>query len=478
MTAVAVAAVTPSNSDWPNTSDPQSTTEHPDAVKEDEQLYGAVTDPSNPQVSQNHLDESQIVSAPNVSISDPNSSSTPTANQTLNAHLFHQYQASAGANSVTGNGSDIQQAANLGSNSGNPTGPSATGSKIFVGGLSWETDEDSLRRYFEQIGKVIDCVIMRDRNTGHPRGFGFVTFADEEAANQAASRRHDLDGRQVEAKHAVPRNEGSGGTGTPSSGSGFGAGNRGAQQRFGTEIAPQGAQAGAQRHHTTRCKVFVGGLPSGCGNDEFKGYFSQYGEVADAQVMIDHNTGNSRGFGFVTFGNEATVSAVVGPGKSNTNHEIMGKCVEVKRAEPKGAPNDRRNHRDNYGADRGGIRNATPNNDMNANNPQNENMNDAAAAAAAAYYSHFPSSLAEQYGAYYNNPQWQQYYAAMGYNFSAYPQGYSPYQQYLQAYMNNAASAANGTNSPGARTNNNSADGQPNASVGVGGKFTSTFSTY
>lgn len=337
------------------------------------------------------------------------------------------------------------------------------GSKIFVGGLSWETDEDSLRRYFEQIGRVTDCVIMRDRHTGHPRGFGFVTFESDEAAVAASSRRHDLDGRQVEAKRAVPRNEGTGGGGSTgagaigsagaggpmSSGPGSGGvgmfGPRGTQHggpRFGGEMgAPHNVGGGHRSHHTTKCKVFVGGLPSSCGPDEFRTYFSRFGEVVDAQVMIDHNTGNSRGFGFVTFANETTVTTVVGPGKSNTDHEIMGKSVEVKRAEPKGASGDRRHNRDNYSGPGGGMRGGGAGNDGLSGNANGGGTN-AAAAAAAAYYSNYPASLAEQYGAYYNNPQWQQYYAAMGYNFNAFPQGYSPYQQYLQAYM----STANATN--------------------------------
>lgn len=377
-----------------------------------------------------------------------------------------------------------------------------------MGGLSWETDEDSLRRYFETIGTVLDCVIMRDRHTGHPRGFGFVTFADDDAAAAAASRRHDLDGRQVEAKRAVPRNEGGTSSGpsasSPSahlnpnpSNSGnlstgnlhsnvFGPGPRNAQSRY--SDGPPGQSGGNRGHHTTRCKVFVGGLPSGCGVDEFRSYFSKYGEVADAQVMIDHNTGNSRGFGFVTFASEATVTEVVGPGKSNTDHEIMGKCVEVKRAEPKGPPSDRRNNRDSYnsggsgggGGGGGGMRGSNANNDqMPGNASSNGAGTNAAAAAAAAYYSNYPASLAEQYSAYYNNPQWQQYFAAMGYNFNAYPQGFNPYQQYLQAYMSNAnpASGGNGASPGGTIPVNGANDGAAGAGgAAVAGKFLSHLS--
>jgi RNA recognition motif-containing protein len=50
--------------------------------------------------------------------------------------------------------------------------------KIFVGGLSWQTTEESLRYHFEQYGPVVSVEVMRDRNTGDPRGFAFVVFKD------------------------------------------------------------------------------------------------------------------------------------------------------------------------------------------------------------------------------------------------------------------------------------------------------------
>ncbi|KAJ2765153.1 hypothetical protein GGI18_006277, partial [Coemansia linderi] len=48
--------------------------------------------------------------------------------------------------------------------------------KLFVGGLSWETDEIKLRNYFSRYGNIVDCTIMRDPMSSRPRGFGFVTF--------------------------------------------------------------------------------------------------------------------------------------------------------------------------------------------------------------------------------------------------------------------------------------------------------------
>merc|ERR1711935_246833 len=68
-------------------------------------------------------------------------------------------------------------------------------------------------------------------------------------------------------------------------------------------------------------------------DDTFKQYFTQFGEITDAIVMKDRETGNTRGFGFVTFSDTAAVDAVMDMYK---DHQISGKWVEVKRAVPKG----------------------------------------------------------------------------------------------------------------------------------------------
>ena len=49
--------------------------------------------------------------------------------------------------------------------------------KLFVGGLSWGTDDNGLRAAFEDFGEVVDAKVVTDRETGRSRGFGFVTFA-------------------------------------------------------------------------------------------------------------------------------------------------------------------------------------------------------------------------------------------------------------------------------------------------------------
>lgn len=82
------------------------------------------------------------------------------------------------------------------------------------------------------------------------------------------------------------------------------------------------------------CKIFVGGLSPETSEDDFKTYFSQFGDVAEVQIMQDHMSGRSRGFGFVTFVEDDSAEKVFAAGQM---HELGGKRVEVKPATPKGA---------------------------------------------------------------------------------------------------------------------------------------------
>lgn len=77
------------------------------------------------------------------------------------------------------------------------------GSKLFIGGLSWGVSEDALEKYFEQFGDILEVVVIRDRNTSKPRGFGFVTFKDEDAlAAVMAHEGHTIDGKEISVKRS------------------------------------------------------------------------------------------------------------------------------------------------------------------------------------------------------------------------------------------------------------------------------------
>lgn len=98
--------------------------------------------------------------------------------------------------------------------------------KLFVGGLSWGTKEDTLKSVCERYGTVQEAVIVNDRETGRSRGFGFVTFEDEDAAMACIAELDgaELDNRKIrvsvaEEKSRAPR--GPGGQGGNRNGGGF-----------------------------------------------------------------------------------------------------------------------------------------------------------------------------------------------------------------------------------------------------------------
>ena len=101
------------------------------------------------------------------------------------------------------------------------------GKKLFVGGLSWNTDDHGLRTYFEQCGTVEDAKVITDRETGRSRGFGFVTFSSDDEAEGAIQQMNgtSLDGRTLNVNEAQERRGGGGGGG--GRGGGGGGGGRG-----------------------------------------------------------------------------------------------------------------------------------------------------------------------------------------------------------------------------------------------------------
>ena len=97
--------------------------------------------------------------------------------------------------------------------------------KLYVGNLAYSTTQEAVRELFAQAGDVADVALITDRDTGRPKGFGFVEMATEEGAQEAIRRFNGftLDSRALTVNEARPREERSGG--------GFGGGNRGGGNR-------------------------------------------------------------------------------------------------------------------------------------------------------------------------------------------------------------------------------------------------------
>ncbi|XP_077229120.1 RNA-binding (RRM/RBD/RNP motifs) family protein [Tasmannia lanceolata] len=175
----------------------------------------------------------------------------------------------------------------------------ASPGKIFIGGLAKETSIETFTKHFDKYGEITDYVIMKDRHTGQPRGFGFVTYADPSVVDKVIQDTHVINGKQVEIKRTTPR---------------------------GTVVSKD----------VKTKKIFVGGIPTAIEEDEFKNFFAKFGEVMEHQIMRDRSTGRSRGFGFITFDTEQAVDDILTKGNKT---EFAGAQVEIKRAEPKKASN-------------------------------------------------------------------------------------------------------------------------------------------
>ncbi|XAR58083.1 hypothetical protein NMG60_11026463 [Bertholletia excelsa] len=73
-----------------------------------------------------------------------------------------------------------------------------TFTKVFVGGLAWETKSETLRRHFEPYGDILEAVVITDKHTGRSKGYGFVTFRDPESAKKACADPNPvIDGRRA-----------------------------------------------------------------------------------------------------------------------------------------------------------------------------------------------------------------------------------------------------------------------------------------
>jgi len=107
------------------------------------------------------------------------------------------------------------------------------GRRLYVGNLSYNTTEITLRDAFGQVGTVADAKIVMDRDTGRPRGFGFVEMGTDEEAQNAIQQLNgrELDGRAINVNEAQERSGGGGGggggRGRGGGGGGGGGGGRG-----------------------------------------------------------------------------------------------------------------------------------------------------------------------------------------------------------------------------------------------------------
>ncbi|KAI4562228.1 hypothetical protein MJT46_011190 [Ovis ammon polii x Ovis aries] len=166
--------------------------------------------------------------------------------------------------------------------------------KLFIGGLSSDTTEESLKNYYEQWGELTDCVVIGGLASQKSRGFGFVTFSSMAEVDAAmAARPHSIDGRVVDPKRAVAREK---------------------SEKQGSLVTVK--------------KLFVGGIKEDTGEHHLREYFEKYGKIDNIEIITDRQSGKKRGFGFVTFDDYDPVDKIV----LQKYHTINGHRAEVGKA--------------------------------------------------------------------------------------------------------------------------------------------------
>jgi len=166
--------------------------------------------------------------------------------------------------------------------------------KLFIGGMSHETTDETLRSYFEKYGDVCDSVVIKEKGSDRSKGFGFVTYQTEEEADACMNERpHFLDERQIDVKRAVSREESS--------------------------------KPGA---HVQVKKIFIGGIRECVDKDSLYAYFSDYGSIVSCEIPMDNDQQRPKGFAFITFNDFDPVDKLV----AKRHHRINGVRCEVKKA--------------------------------------------------------------------------------------------------------------------------------------------------
>ncbi|PIN04094.1 RNA-binding protein musashi/mRNA cleavage and polyadenylation factor I complex, subunit HRP1 [Handroanthus impetiginosus] len=241
----------------------------------------------------------------------------------------------------------------------------SSSSKLFVGGLSYGTDEMSLREAFSQYGEVVEARVILDRETGRSRGFGFVTFTSTEAASSAiqAFDGQDLHGRRIRVNYATEKPRGGGfGGGFGGAGGGFNYGGQGGSYGRGGYQGggyPSGGGGYGGGNYPSGGGGYGGGSGFGGADSYPSGGSSGYGGGSDS-VQGGSNYGGGSGSNYSTgdqpgfaslLNNETTAAESQEPlgddqGGFEAGNEDFGQdALDGENLEDKDEPNDQANAR-------------------------------------------------------------------------------------------------------------------------------------
>lgn len=183
-------------------------------------------------------------------------------------------------------------------------GPAKT---IFVGRLSWNVDNDWLAQEFAECGEVVSARVQMDRNTGKSRGFAYVTFETEEAAEAALKLNgKEIDGRPVNIDKTIEKDP--------------------------NTVREKRAKAFGDAPSAPSSVLFVGNLSFDATEDAVWETFSEYGEVKNVRLPTDRESGRPKGFGYVEF---TDLDAAKKAFEGLTGAEIAGRAIRLDYSQPR-----------------------------------------------------------------------------------------------------------------------------------------------
>jgi len=183
----------------------------------------------------------------------------------------------------------------------------STCTELFVRNLAWATDENSLEKFFSNYGTVLSKKVLTDRNTGKPRGIGFVEFSTREEAQAALDDADNLnlDGRLIQCTFSDEKPERTGGA--PNKG-GYQAGNGRSNQRSNYQ---------GEKH-----TAFVGNLSFKATEQSVEKFFQSCGNVVGVRIAKNEE-GKNKGFCHVDFDSaEALQGALKMAGQQLDGREV------------------------------------------------------------------------------------------------------------------------------------------------------------
>ncbi|MCL7022543.1 hypothetical protein MKW94_018140 [Papaver nudicaule] len=175
--------------------------------------------------------------------------------------------------------------------------------KLFVGNLPYSIDSEKLANLFDQAGVVEVAEVIYNRETDESRGFAFVTMSSVEEAEKAVEmfNRYDIDGRTLNVNKASPK------------------GSR-----------PERTPRSFESSSSSSLRLYVGNLSWQVDDARLEQVFSEHGKVLDAKVVMDRETGRSRGFGFVTMSAQSELDDAIA---ALDGQSLDGRMVRVNVAE-------------------------------------------------------------------------------------------------------------------------------------------------